>query len=102
MAVNVRQLKYLLGWLIAGSRGGPMRAKIIEILKETPQNANQLAETLDVDYKTIRHHIEVLQKNNMITAAGGSGGYGITYFLSTALEDNYVVFEEIRKKIWQK
>jgi predicted transcriptional regulator len=100
MAVNTRQLKYLLGWLIAGSRGGPMRAKIIEILKETPQNAHQLADTLKVDYNTIRHHIEILEKNNMITSMGT--GYGVTYFLSAALEDNYVIFEDIRKRIWQK
>ncbi len=99
MAVNARQIKYLLGWLIAGSRGGPMRAKMIDILKETPQNANQLATTLDVDYKTIRHHIEVLEKNNMITSVGG---YGTTYFLSTALEENYAAFEEIRKRMWKK
>ena len=79
-----------------------MRAKVIEILKETPQNANQLADLLDVDYKTIRHHVEVLEKNNMITSIGGSGGYGMTYFLSPALEDNYAVFEDIRKKMWQK
>jgi len=79
-----------------------MRAKMIEILKETPQNANQLAAQLDVDYKTIRHHVEVLEKNNMITSAGGSGGYGVTYFLSPALEDNYVLFEDIRKRMWQK
>jgi DNA-binding transcriptional ArsR family regulator len=103
MAVNVRQFKYLLGWLIAGSRGGPMRAKIIEILKETPRNANQLATLLEVDYKTIRHHIDILEKNNMITSAGGSGGvYGITYFLSPALEENYVLFEDIRKRMWKK
>ncbi len=99
MAVNARQIKYLLGWLIAGSRGGPMRAKMIDILRETPQNANQLATILDVDYKTIRHHIEVLEKNNMITSVGG---YGTTYFLSTALEENYAAFEEIRKRMWKK
>jgi predicted ArsR family transcriptional regulator len=99
MAINSRQSKYLLGWLIAGSRGGPMRAKIIEILKETPQNANQLATMLGVDYKTIRHHIEVLEKNNMITSVGG---YGTTYFLSSMLEENYSSFEEIRKKMWKK
>ena len=43
MSVRVRPLKYLLGWLIAGTRGGVTRAKIIETLRETPQNANQLA-----------------------------------------------------------
>ncbi|MGD0451448.1 MAG: winged helix-turn-helix domain-containing protein [Candidatus Bathyarchaeia archaeon] len=103
MAVNVRQFKYLLGWLIAGSKGGPMRAKMVEILKDTPQNANQLAILLEVDYKTIRHHIEILEKNNLITSAGGAGsGYGTTYFLSPALEENYALFEDIRKRMWQK
>ena len=79
-----------------------MRARVIEILKETPQNANQLASLLDVDYKTIRHHVDLLEKNHMITSAGGSGGYGVTYFLSQALEDNYAVYEDIRKRLWQK
>jgi DNA-binding transcriptional ArsR family regulator len=100
MAVNARSLKYLLGWLIAGTRGGPTRAKIIEALKETPQNANQLATLLKMDYKTMRHHLEVLEKNKMITSIGDR--YGATYFLSQTLEDNYALFEEIVKKIGKK
>jgi len=95
-----RSLKYLLGWLIAGTRGGPTRAKIIEILKETPQNANQLANQLGMDYRTIRHHLKVLEKNRIITTAGE--GYGTTYFLSPALEENYGLFEEIVKRMWKK
>ena len=100
MAVNARQLKYLLGWLIAGSKGGPMRAKMVEILKDTPQNANQLATLLKMDYKTMRHHLEVLEKNKIITSIGDR--YGATYFLSQAMEENYVMFEEIMKKIGKK
>ncbi|NWG11023.1 winged helix-turn-helix transcriptional regulator [Candidatus Bathyarchaeota archaeon] len=100
MSVSGRPLKYLLGWLIAGTRGGVTRAKIIEVLKETPQNANQLANVLKLDYRTIRHHLEVLEKNKIITSAGE--GYGTTYFLSQAMEDNYVLFEEIVNKIWKK
>ena len=100
MSAQTRPMKYLLGWLIAGTRGGPTRARIIEILKETPQNANQLATTLGMDYRTIRHHIEVLEKNKIITSMGE--GYGTTYFLSQAMEENYAVFEEIMKKIWKK
>jgi DNA-binding transcriptional ArsR family regulator len=100
MAVNARSLKYLLGWLIAGTRGGPTRAKIIEALKETPQNANQLATLLKMDYKTMRHHLEVLEKNKMITSVGDR--YGATYFLSQSLEDNYSLFDEIVKKIGKK
>ncbi len=100
MSSNARSLKYLLGWLIAGTRGGPTRAKIIEALKETPQNANQLATLLKMDYKTMRHHLEVLEKNKIITSIGDR--YGATYFLSQTMEDNYSMFEEIMKKIGKK
>jgi DNA-binding transcriptional ArsR family regulator len=100
MSVNTRSLKYLLGWLIAGTRGGPTRAKIIEALKETPQNANQLATSLNMDYKTIRHHLSVLEKNRIITSVGDK--YGATYFLSQVMEENYALFEEILNKMWKK
>ncbi|TRO54383.1 ArsR family transcriptional regulator [Candidatus Bathyarchaeota archaeon] len=100
MTSTTRSLKYLLGWLIAGTRGGASRAKIIETLKETPQNANQLATQLGMDYRTIRHHLKVLEKNRIVTTAGE--GYGTTYFLSPALEENYVLFEEIVNRIWKK
>lgn len=100
MSATARPFKYLLGWLIAGTRGGVTRAKMIQILKETPQNANQLANQLGMDYRTIRHHLAVLEKNRIITSAGE--GYGITYFLSPAMEENYALFEEILNKIWKK
>jgi DNA-binding transcriptional ArsR family regulator len=100
MSINVRTVKYLLGWLIAGTRGGPTRARIIETLKESPLNANQLATMLQMDYKTMRHHLEVLEKNKMLTSVGDR--YGATYFLSQMLEDNYSLFEEIAKKIGKK
>jgi DNA-binding transcriptional ArsR family regulator len=100
MAIGVRPLKYVLGWLIAGTRGGVTRAKIIETLRENPQNANQLANTLGMDYRTIRHHLKLLQKNRIITSAGD--GYGTTYFLTVEMEENYGVFEEILNKLWKK
>jgi predicted transcriptional regulator len=100
MASSADPLKYLLGWLIAGTRGGLMRAEIIKALKEMPQNANQLTNLLKKDYRTIRHHIEILQKNRIITSAGDR--YGTTFFLSPEMEENYAFFEEILNKIWKK
>ena len=100
MSANVRPLKYVLGWLIAGTRGGVTRAQIIKAIHETPQNANQLANALKVDYKTARYHLEVLEKNRIVTSVGDK--YGATYFLSQALEDNYGEFEDLLKKIWKK
>ncbi len=100
MSSNARSLKYLLGWLIAGTRGGPTRAKIIQALKAMPQNANQLATLLGMDYKTMRHHLEVLEKNRLITSVGDR--YGATYFLSQIMEENFALFEEIMSKIGKK
>ena len=60
-------------------------------------NANQLGEALGVDYRTIRHHLEILEKNKLVTSMGER--YGKIYFLSVDLEQNFVVFEEIWKKI---
>jgi len=100
MSANAQSLKYLLGWLIAGTRGGPARAQIIESLRRVPQNANQLANMLNMDYRTVRHHLKVLEKNGIITSAGER--YGTTYFLSSAMEENYMLFEEILEKIRKK
>ena len=100
MSASAKPLKYLLGWLITGTRGGPTRARMIAALKESPQNANQIANLLEMDYRTMRHHLDVLEKNRLITTAGE--GYGVTYFLSQPMEDNYAVFEEIVKRIWRK
>jgi DNA-binding transcriptional ArsR family regulator len=90
-------VKKLLWWLIAGSVGGENRAKIIHLLKKQPYNANQLTDALNLDYKTIRHHIEVLEKNNLITTIGS--GYGKMYCLSQLLEDNFDVFNDIWAQI---
>lgn len=54
----MRAIKQLLWWLIAGSEGGYNRAQIIHVINEHPCNANQLAKELELDYKTIRHHLD--------------------------------------------
>ncbi len=93
-------MKRLLWWLLAGSKGGINRAKIIKLLRKRPYNANQLAEKLELDYKTVRHHLKVLVENNVITSSGSGGKkYGAMYFLSTSMDMNYDVFEEIWEQI---
>lgn len=87
--------KFLWG-MLAGSKGGVNRARIIYGLKERPYNVNQLAEKLQLDYKTVRHHIEVLERNNMVTSTGKK--YGALYFLSDKMEENYDSFKEIWKE----
>jgi DNA-binding transcriptional ArsR family regulator len=100
MYARPQSMKYILGWLIAGMRGGVTRAKILVALKESPQNANQLANLVGKDYRTIRHHLTVLEKNRIIISAGDK--YGATYFLSPEMEQNYELFQEILRKVLER
>ena len=84
-------------YLIAGTRGGDTRARIIDLLVQRPYNANQLSKELGMDYKTIRHHIDVLLKHNIIVTEGDK--YGNMYFLSSQMEVNLDEFGIIWEKI---
>jgi DNA-binding transcriptional ArsR family regulator len=86
----------LLWYLFAGSKGGDNRIRIIDLLSKRPYNINQLAEVLGLDYKAIRHHIIVLEKNNLVSKMGQK--YGVLYFVSNYLEANIESFNEIRSK----
>ena len=94
---NDPDAKRLLWFVFTGSRGGSNRLKIILKLKENPFNINQLAKELNLDYKAIQHHIRVLEKNNMISKVGEK--YNVNYFISTFLEVNMEIFEEIKGKL---
>ena len=63
-------------------------------------NANELAEAVVLDYKTVRHHLTVLQKNRLVTTMGT--GYGTMYFPSELLEENWDDFNQIWNQIGKK
>jgi DNA-binding transcriptional ArsR family regulator len=86
-----------LWYLIAGSRGGENRARIIRLLDEQPRNANKLAEKLDVEYNTVRHHLETLEDHNVVEAGGSE--YGEMYFLTDQFEANRDLFEQITENV---
>jgi DNA-binding transcriptional ArsR family regulator len=89
--------KRLLWYLFGGSKGGENRIRIIDMLKEQPRNINQLAESLNLDYKAVQHHISVLEKNNLITRVGEK--YGVLYFISNYLEYNIEAYNEVKSKV---
>ena len=89
--------KRLLWFVFAGSRGGLNRMRIISEIKKTPLNTNQLANKLGLDYKAIKHHIGVLQKNNLIISVGEK--YAVAFFISPLLEANLEDLDEIEKKL---
>ena len=94
----VISLKRYLWHLLAGSRGGITRIRILLLLRDRPYNANQLHEKLEMDYKTIQHHVRMLMKWNIITTEEEKS-YGSMYFLSPLLEENINLLDEILDKI---
>lgn len=78
----------LLCYLIKGTRGGKTRALILKHLSDKSYNANQLATALNMDYKTIRHHLNVLIKNGII--AKSNDGYSDLYFIPDNIDVNEI------------
>lgn len=88
--------KRLLEFVFVNSKGGCSRTRMILILKKEPLNANQLAKKIYLDYKAIQHHIEVLEKNNLISRIGDK--YGVMFFPSVFLEHNMMIFDTLAAK----
>lgn len=97
LMANDPHAKRLLWFVFAGSRGGLNRLRIISHLKGSPANINQLSRELGLDYKAVRHHIGILEKNNMVEKEGEK--YGVVYFISTFLEVNTEAFDEVAEKL---
>ncbi|MGY5148805.1 MAG: ArsR/SmtB family transcription factor [Candidatus Nitrosopumilus sp. bin_68KS] len=95
-----KQTRKLLLYLFTSTRGGFSRLRIIIHLLAKPYNTHQLAQTLDLDYKAIQHHLKVLEKNNMISKVGEK--YGAIYHLSNFLELNIHTLEEAIDKLDRK
>lgn len=91
------ETKRLFWFQFAGTRGGLTRSKIISYLRNHPSNKNQLSKDLGLDYKGIVHHLNTLDKNNLVTKVGGN--YGATYFVSPLFEEGEPVFDEIVNKL---
>ena len=92
----MQQFDKMLWWLIGGTRGGKNRLRIIVTLEEQPLNANNIAEELDLDYKTVTHHLDLMEENNVVETIGD--GYGKNYFLTEQMEQNLEQLEKVKQK----
>jgi len=83
----------VLWHVLASSRGGPTRVRILRAIDERPRNANQLAESLDLDYTTVRHHLDVMMENNVVRSTDDD--YAAVYLFTDQVQANWDVVEEI-------
>ncbi len=88
-----KEIKILFLSIFVNSRGGSNRIRIISLLRKEPLNLNQMSLTTGMDYKSISHHMNVLEKNNIISKS--EEGYGHINYISPLLEANIEIFDEI-------
>lgn len=92
----MQNFEKVLWWLIGGTRGGKNRLRIIMALDEQPMNMNKISEELDLDYKTVQHHIDLMTEHNVVTEMGE--GYGTNYFLTDQMDSNMEKLESIAER----
>lgn len=86
-------MESVLWYVLTGTRGGPNRIRLLRAINQRPRNANKLAEDLDLDYKTVRHHLDVLTDNEMVEKSGDD--YGAIYLTTDRLDHHWETVEEI-------
>lgn len=87
----------VLWYVLTGTRGGKNRVRLLRALDDRPRNANQLAEDLDLDYKTVRHHLDVLMENDVVKRSGDD--YGAIYLLTDRTEHHWDTVETIVEQV---
>ncbi len=87
-------MERVLWFLIAGSRGGVNRARILKALSARPSNPHQLSERLELNYKTVTHRLGLLERHELVVNAS-EGSSGSPYFLSKLMEHYLPLLEEI-------
>jgi DNA-binding transcriptional ArsR family regulator len=87
--------KRLLMYLLVGTKGGFNRLQIMKLIHDEPLNPNKIGEKLNLDYKTVQHHLKILRENSIVVTSSPSGTYGAMYFLAPYVEKNISLVDEI-------
>ncbi|WP_254839121.1 winged helix-turn-helix domain-containing protein [Natronomonas marina] len=86
-----------LWYLLAGTRGGKNRARLVRAIDDRPRNANQLSEALDLEYNTVRYHLAKLEDHDVVETGGDD--YGELYFLTDRFDRHREEFERITERM---
>ena len=89
----------LLFWLLAGTKGGPTRVRLLQALHKKPMNLRKLSMELGMDYKSVKAHTELLLKNGVLDL---EGAYGAIYFISPEWEESEYLKEMMGGKNGKK
>lgn len=73
----------LMWYVLFGTRGGPNRRRILDELLRGPANAHQLAGRLALDYRTVRHHLRLLEESGAVLRPVGEA-YATPYEIAAS------------------
>lgn len=93
-----KRFRLILWAIIAGTRGGPNRARILNLINVKQLNEHQISKELNLDHKTVHHHLQILIKNSLIHKLTEES-YDVKYTLTPIMKKNYQALEEIISKI---
>ncbi len=83
--------------LILGRKGGRTTVKIIDEILRHPYNASQLSKELDLDYKTVKYHIYLVLKSEVVVE--NEMQYGTLFYPSQKLINNLSEYEQIKNHL---
>ncbi|MGH1520899.1 MAG: ArsR/SmtB family transcription factor [Nitrosopumilus sp.] len=95
-----KHMDKLFSSVFTGMSGRYTRLRIICSITEDPMNTREISKKLELDYKTIQHNIEVLEKNNLITREGE--GYGDLFFPSELISSNLPTLYHVIRRVEAK
>jgi predicted transcriptional regulator len=95
-----KHMNEIFSKVFTGMSGRYTRLRIICAITEDPMNTMEISKKLELDYKTIKHNIEVLEKNNLIIRKGE--GYGDVFFPSDLTSANLSTLYSVIRKVEAK
>jgi len=95
-----KHMNEIFSKVFTGMSGRYTRLRIICAITEDPMNTMEISKKLELDYKTIKHNIEVLEKNNLIIRKGE--GYGDVFFPSDLTSSNLSTLYSVIRKVEAK
>jgi DNA-binding transcriptional ArsR family regulator len=99
-----KQTRKLLLFLFTSTRGGYTRLRIILLLLQKSYNTHQISQELQLDYKAVQHHMQVLEKNNLVIKTGKKYGaiFHLSYFLEIHIHTLNEAIDKLDRKINHK
>ena len=94
--------KRVMMFLFLATKGGDNRIRIVKLLKHEALNANKIGERLALDYKTVQHHLRILEEHDIVVSSSPKGTYGAIFFLSQYFERQFAQIEEMWVRFGRK